>query len=462
MGLPADSWAGPVRLDALWDERPDPSAFTDLTGRLRAVNRRFVELFGPERVADGALLTSLCPDDEARLIAEVLLRASLDALDLPLRVIDVRGRVRRFAARVWAAGERDRVVELRSGGGEGFDGDPVAVMIGQAARLNPTATFAFDAAGSILWRNAAARALGRAAAVSNRLIDIAPEVADSIEVWTRGVGRPGLGGAVVHVGPVAYQVRVVSSWGLSFGIAFVDPVSPDEARLRDGLADLARALSRDRERLERSARERFDYLRLIAHELRTPLHAVMGLADALIGAENSPLAVRRMEFLHDIRTAGAALLEGANELLELAALEHGLTRFGTMRVTGVTELVETALRAAVARGGNEALGHSVDGEEGLPVVDTDERALRRLVSLVAFDALRRATAPVHVTAVVRRRGADVEVVIDAGPARASAPGARLARELSAALARALGVTVTADDGETVRRVLLVRGLPTPA
>jgi signal transduction histidine kinase len=87
-----------------------------------------------------------------------------------------------------------------------------------------------------------------------------------------------------------------------------------------------------------------EFLAHKAHELRTPLNSIIGFAELMRDGKVGPVSAEHCEYLGDILTSAAHLLELINELLDMARLEAGRLDQHPVPVdiAGlVTEVVET-------------------------------------------------------------------------------------------------------------------------
>ncbi len=144
--------------------------------------------------------------------------------------------------------------------------------------------------------------------------------------------------------------------------------------------------------------DRIDYLTALRHEFRTPLNAVLGFSDVLLGGIDGDVNASQREDLEIIRASGIrlrVLLDGA---LDLSQLAEGALHLDTDR-TDVRELV-----ARVAEEAGQLWSSKREATCTLPdapcLIEADETRLRRSL-LVLADSLasehREAAVSVHLT-----------------------------------------------------------------
>src|SRR4029077_257697 len=75
---------------------------------------------------------------------------------------------------------------------------------------------------------------------------------------------------------------------------------------------------------DRAATAKADMLARISHEVRTPLNAIIGFAEVMIGERFGALGNERYaEYMKDIRASGERVLSIINDLLDLSRIETG-------------------------------------------------------------------------------------------------------------------------------------------
>jgi PAS domain S-box-containing protein len=145
------------------------------------------------------------------------------------------------------------------------------------------------------------------------------------------------------------------------------------------------AMAQARDMALEAARAKTDFLANISHEIRTPLHGVLGMADLLLG---TALTEAQRDQAETIRRSGESLLRLLNDILEFTRLGKGTTLLES-RVISVREIVDDSLRsvAGEARVKNLELRSHVD--EGVPTeVIADPLRLRQVLLGLCGNAVK--------------------------------------------------------------------------
>jgi signal transduction histidine kinase len=172
--------------------------------------------------------------------------------------------------------------------------------------------------------------------------------------------RLGVGAAV------AFPVLIAADTAAVFEFFCLETVPPDEAVLR-AMAQIGSVLGRAIERkraeeqlheqvaeaqamrraAEAASRAKSDFLAVTSHEVRTPLNAVLGLAEAL---RNEPLTERQASLVDGVLDAGAMLLRLLNAVLDVTRIESGKMDLAveTFDVAGCVETVVEIWRPRAA------------------------------------------------------------------------------------------------------------------
>jgi two-component system, OmpR family, phosphate regulon sensor histidine kinase PhoR len=148
------------------------------------------------------------------------------------------------------------------------------------------------------------------------------------------------------------------------------------------------AVLRDLTETERVEKTRRDFIANVSHELRTPLTSIQGYAETLLDSATDNGAPTR-EFLEIIRKNAARMSRLTEDLLTLARVESGETRFETEPVPPI-ELLHDAEESfrEIARGQGVEL--TIHGDEGAGKAGTETEKNGLLESLPSVLADREA------------------------------------------------------------------------
>lgn len=91
-------------------------------------------------------------------------------------------------------------------------------------------------------------------------------------------------------------------------------------RHQDALAQMTEDLKASKEAAEEANRAKSEFLAAMSHDIRTPMHAIIGMSDALQG---TPLNTEQSHYLQTITNAGNTLLALINDILDLSKIEAG-------------------------------------------------------------------------------------------------------------------------------------------
>jgi PAS domain S-box-containing protein len=135
---------------------------------------------------------------------------------------------------------------------------------------------------------------------------------------------------------------------------------------------------------ERSTRVRDDVLAIVAHDLRNPVHTILGAAGVV---EIIPAGVSHDRHVHMIQRAARRMERLISDLLDVASIEGGtLSVRGapvdlTLVVSEVTELLESQAR-------ERSIKVSSEVEPGIPVIIGDHDRLMQVLSNLLGNAIK--------------------------------------------------------------------------
>jgi two-component system phosphate regulon sensor histidine kinase PhoR len=192
--------------------------------------------------------------------------------------------------------------------------------------------------------------------------------------------------AAVEAATTTKEVKTTRATSIVPGRAFDVTAAP----LPDGGAV---AVLRDLTETERVEKTRRDFIANVSHELRTPLTSIQGYSETLLDL-NSDNSTSHREFLEIIRKNAARMSRLTEDLLTLARVESGETRFDTEAVPPIELLrdaeesfreiartQEVGLTIAEPNGGSEPV-------ESLPPVRADREAIHQVFSNLIDNAMK--------------------------------------------------------------------------
>jgi two-component system, OmpR family, phosphate regulon sensor histidine kinase PhoR len=195
--------------------------------------------------------------------------------------------------------------------------------------------------------------------------------------------------ATVRAATTTKEVKTARATSIVPGRAFDVTAAP----LPDGGAV---AVLRDLTETERVEKTRRDFIANVSHELRTPLTSIQGYSETLLdgASDNSAPSAPTREFLEIIRKNAARMSRLTEDLLTLARVESGETRFEPEPVPPV-ELLHDAEEnfREIARGQGvelrivDAAGGS-GSVESLPQVLADREAIHQVFSNLIDNAMK--------------------------------------------------------------------------
>ena len=178
------------------------------------------------------------------------------------------------------------------------------------------------------------------------------------------------------------------------------------------------AVLRDLTETERVEKTRRDFIANVSHELRTPLTSIQGYSETLLDSAPENSGPTR-EFLEIIRKNAARMSRLTEDLLTLARVESGETRFDPEPVPPI-ELLRDAEESfrAIARGHDVDLhiDENLEGKggsvESMPLVLADREAIHQVFSNLIDNAMKYGRAGGRIVLGARRAQRGIEFYVE--------------------------------------------------
>lgn len=160
---------------------------------------------------------------------------------------------------------------------------------------------------------------------------------------------------------------------------------------------------------------RDDLMKMIVHDLKTPLAAVQATLEMLGDGDFGPVTAAQADALGGAQARAADLLELIEDLLELARLEEAQVQLERAPLD-IGPFLAGVLEGWTHRLHQEGGAVALDVAPGLPLVPADQALLRRVLDNLLQNAVVHARRAVRVTLTARADQGGVRVsVADDGP-----------------------------------------------
>jgi PAS domain S-box-containing protein len=257
----------------------------------------------------------------------------------------------------------------------------------------------FDAEGNINSANRSAEALfglDGTELVQRNLADLfAPESAQAVRDHLESVKSAGLASVLEQGRDLLAHVRGGGLIPVSMTMGRTQPTGPNFFAVFRDLSQAKKSESELREarRLsDRAANAKGDLLARISHEVRTPLNAIIGFAEVMIGERFGTLGNERyIEYMKDIRASGERVIAIINDLLDLSRIETGKLDLAFTN-QNLNDLVEQCVAVMQPQANRERIIIRTSLAHMLPQVTADARALRQITLNLIGSSIHLANA----------------------------------------------------------------------
>ncbi len=231
----------------------------------------------------------------------------------------------------------------------------------------------------------------------------------------------------LHVAVHALGIVFLYRDGLSRRRAFALRKQQDQLNRRleaqgRSLEQAAMQLERARDDALHANRAKSEFLAYMAHELRSPLNAIIGFSEMMkreVFGRIAPPKYR--DYAEDIHASGSHLLAVINDLLDLSKAESGRMELAESAVD-VGAVVDSVRRLVAMRAEASRIAIQVPAGDKLPALLADSRMVKQMVLNLLTNAIKF-TPPggkVAIGATVDAQGAMRLSVADTGPGIAAA------------------------------------------
>jgi two-component system sensor histidine kinase/response regulator len=148
---------------------------------------------------------------------------------------------------------------------------------------------------------------------------------------------------------------------------------------------------------------RDDLMKMIVHDLKTPLTSIIGAMEMMIDGDFGPLTTNQRSALGDAESRAEDLLGLIEDLLEVARLEESRLALNLKPIAPAALLAEVRHEWEI-RFQQERATAVVEANDDAPVIEADHTLLKRVFSNLVQNALSHSARAVTVTLGARREG----------------------------------------------------------
>jgi PAS domain S-box-containing protein len=257
----------------------------------------------------------------------------------------------------------------------------------------------FDAEGNINSCNRSAEALfgydGPAFVQRNLAELFAPESQPAVRDYLESTKSAGAASLLDHGRDLLGRFSGGGIIPLSMTMGRTQPHSPNFFAVFRDLSQSKKSeseLQQARRLTDRAASAKADMLARISHEVRTPLNAIIGFAEVMIGERFGKLGNERyVEYMKDIRASGERVIAIVNDLHDLSKIETGKLDL-TFANQNLNDLVESCVAVMQPQANRERIIIRTSLAHMLPPVVADARALRQIALNLIGNSIHLANA----------------------------------------------------------------------
>lgn len=146
-----------------------------------------------------------------------------------------------------------------------------------------------------------------------------------------------------------------------------------------------RELLLERQKAERAARAKADFLSMMSHEIRTPMNAVIGVAHLL---ETTELSEVQSEYMELLKTSSENLMNLLNGILDFSKIESGHVAL-EQRTFDVVKVVRDCATSLQARAQQKGVALKLDVDRKIPpFVTGDPVKIGQIVNNLVSNAIK--------------------------------------------------------------------------
>ncbi|MBF0353575.1 MAG: response regulator [SAR324 cluster bacterium] len=202
---------------------------------------------------------------------------------------------------------------------------------------------------------------------------------------------------------------------LSFGLAdrinqmrdATAKAQEESIRIKDQMAE---KLQQKNQELMEMDQLKDEFLANTSHELLTPLHGIVGIAESMADGATGPITAQQMKNLAMIVASGRRLSTLIYDLLDFSKMKHGTLEL-QWQVVDLKNLASMVLNICQPLVGHKPVELRLDIPEQLPLLQADESRLQQILFNLVGNAIKF-TSQGHVTIRARLKQGKTRLEVD--------------------------------------------------
>jgi len=201
--------------------------------------------------------------------------------------------------------------------------------------------------------------------------------------------------------------------------ALASPILGGDGRVR-GVVTVLRDITSQKE-LDRM---KSNFLSVVSHELKTPLHSIKGFVDIILMGKTGPVNETQADFLGTVRDQTTSLQNLINDLLEFSRLDSGQVKLRLSDVS-LEKVADSVIDKLSPMADQEGVEIELQIEGPLANIQADQMRIEQVLTNLVHNAIKFTPQGGKVT--VRAHNLEGEVEVDVADTGIGIPGEALER-----------------------------------
>ncbi len=180
---------------------------------------------------------------------------------------------------------------------------------------------------------------------------------------------------------------IYDEYGQMTGVIVTFPDISLAVKQRQELRDLNLKYQKERDRANAANRLKSTFLANMSHEIRSPMTAILGFSEVLMGELKGQIAEHHTAFLHSIIVSGHRLLALLNDILDLSKIEAGYIDIKKSEID-LSEEVETWVSPLIMGANKKSLTMHLKLHPEKLIIHADQQRFGQIMTNIVSNAIK--------------------------------------------------------------------------